>query len=75
MTAPDFRPYERRLASSLSLPRAGFLSNEEDEEEEDIPGETGPYEALEKESPYISSTSVQDSDPIYIDEVFDRAQK
>lgn len=33
-TAPGFRPYERKYASSRSLPTATFISNEEEETDE-----------------------------------------
>ncbi|KII95434.1 hypothetical protein PLICRDRAFT_25913 [Plicaturopsis crispa FD-325 SS-3] len=34
-TAPEFRPYERKHAQSRSLPKADFLSNEEEAREEE----------------------------------------
>jgi len=66
ITAPDFRPYERRYATQRSLPKAEFLSNEEEQED----ASSGSLDSGHEPPPLVSSTST-----IYIDEVYDRALK
>jgi hypothetical protein len=66
LTAPKFRPYERKLAGTRSMPRADFL-DQEDSEDLDDDDDIG-----------VSAVGIKrkrKADIIYVDEVFTRAQR
>lgn len=67
-TAPKFRSYEKKLAGTRSMPRAEFLANEDDVYSED-----------ESAQPAASDTSTgkrkRRNSVVYVDEVFERAQR
>lgn len=73
ITAPDFRPFEKRYAETKKLGRAEFLLHEEGHEE------IGPSDVYESEARSDSSASMDrvgySSGPIYIDEVMGRAHQ
>jgi hypothetical protein len=61
VTAPEFKPFEKRYADSKKLNRADFLVNEDGHEEI----------GSDDEAVELSSTR----EPIYIDEVMERAHQ
>jgi hypothetical protein len=70
-TAPDFRPYERRYAAKRTLPKASFLSNEEEQDDVQSEDESDVYSS----SALPSNASSSENKVIYIDEVNERARK
>ncbi|KAJ3560217.1 hypothetical protein NP233_g10983 [Leucocoprinus birnbaumii] len=64
-TAPRFRPYEKRLASSRNMPRATFLDHEG--------GDVSDHD----DDPAVATSSGRNkkrSSAVFVDEVFQRAQ-
>jgi len=74
MTAPDFRPYERKFKGTRHLSRARFLHSEEGEEwDEGSESEAGLcFDLAPPDSRRRKSTL---SKTIYIDEVMERAHQ
>lgn len=67
VTAPDFRPFERRYGQTKQLPSASFLSHEEGHEE------IGHDDSDDSDDAELVASAPKG--PIYIDEVMERAHQ
>lgn len=76
MTAPEFRPYERRYANKRTLPKPVFLSNEDEQDIDPVSDSVGVAcdlgDSSDSEEPPAVVRRTEEK-AIYIDEVLDRA--
>ena len=75
MTAPDFRPFERKFANTRHLGRAIFLQNEEGEELDVGSESEGEFQLRAVGSADPRPPKDTPSKTIYIEEVLERAHQ